>query len=222
MGIMNGRRIDPNSIPNGVHGSELFRIANPGPGRVAVVECAGKTQPANPNRQYSRAELVDRQNRGAKVTTMPKRYKGGFGGRRSRQSKQIITEQVTDIAKTIFQRQGVDFDRKDANWLVVPTYNLPPRWHRIARSTALMVVLPDEYPALPPVGFYMMADIPISPDGHLFRGVAHAAWGEPINHGWKWYCVYMDNGAWQPAQNWRDGDNLYTYFHLISESLGND
>lgn len=222
MAIMNGRRLDPNSLNNGAHGSELARLAKVAPGRRAILECGGKVQTIDEHRHYARHELIDKQGRGAKPTTMPKRYKGGFGGRRSHRSKQIITEQVTDISRTLFRSQGVDFDHSDAHWMVVPTYNLPPRWHRIARNTALMVVFPDEYPALPPIGFYMMADIPLSPDGHFFQGVAHSAWQAPIEQGWKWYCVYIDNGAWQPAQNWRDGDNIYTYFHLIREALGND
>lgn len=222
MVILNGRRIDPNSIGGGAQGRDLIRLANPRPGRRPILECGGKVQEIAPNRYYARNELVDKQGRGAKPTTMPARYKGGFNGRRPAWSRRIITEQVRDLANTLFRTQGVDFDESEANWMVVPTYNLPPRWHHIARSTALMVAFPDEYPALPPIGFYMMADIPISPDGHLFQGVAHSAWHEPIRQGWKWYCVYIGNGAWQPARMWRDGDNLYTYFHLIRESLGND
>lgn len=222
MAVMNGRRLDPNSIRHGAHGSELAQLARPRPGRRPILECGGKVKTIDEHRHYQPYELIDKQGRGAKPTSMPKRYKGGFGGGRSRQSKQIITEQVEDIGRTLFRTQGVDFDRRDADWMVVPTYNLPPRWHNIARTTALMVAFPDDYPALPPIGFYMMADVPISPDNHLFQGVAHGAWHEPIKQGWKWYCVYMENGAWQPAQNWRNGDNLYTYFHLIRESLGND
>lgn len=177
MGIMNGRRIDPNSIPNGVHGSELVRIANPGPGWVPVVECGGKVQQADPRRQYSRAELgrppEPRCESDHDAEALQRRVRRGGHANPNRSSP---NRSPTSPQKTIFQRQGVDFDRKDANWLVVPTYNLPPRWHRIARSTALMAVLPDEYPALPPVGFYMMADIPIHRMATSSGGVAHTAW----------------------------------------------
>jgi len=128
---------------------------------------------------------------------------------------------VVDIAEHLF-RQGVEFDEDNAHWLVVPNYGLPPRWHNIARGTPLMVVFPEEYPALPPVGFYMKADIPESPDGHFYQATYHNAWQEPLRHGWKWYCVYIHNGAWQPARNWKEGDNLFTYFHLIREALGNE
>jgi hypothetical protein len=223
MAIINGRRIDPKSIGNGVYGRELIPHANAiGPARRAIIENNGQVQQINPNRFYSEQELKDKHGRGAKITSMPSRSKGyNFGGRRSQQSKQIITEQVVYLADKVF-RGGVEFDEDNANWLVIPEYSLPPRWHHIARSTPLMVVFPEEYPVLPPVGFYMQADIPESPDGHFFEAAYHNAWQEPIQHGWKWYCVYIHNGAWQPARNWRAGDNLFTYFHLIREVLGNE
>lgn len=222
MAIINGRRIDPRSIGNGVYGSELVRYANPGQGRRAIMESNGRVETIQPSKIYSPRELVDRHGRGAKITTMPDRSKGHrFGGHRSEASKRLITEQVIDVAENLF-KQGVDFDEDDAHWMVAPNYVLPRRWHQIAERTPLMIAFPQEYPALPPVGFYLMTDIPCSPDGHFFDGVAHGAWDEPIRHGWKWYCTYIHDGAWQPARNWRDGDNLYTYLHLVKEVLGND
>ena len=122
MAIINGRRINPSSIGNGVHGSELTRIAQPGPGRTVIIENGGKVQRINPNQHYSQHELVDKNGRGAKITSMPDRSKGyGFSGVRSRQSKQIITEQVIDLAENLFKK-GVEFDEDGANWLVVRNY----------------------------------------------------------------------------------------------------
>ncbi len=222
MAIINGRRIDPNSIGKGVYGRELIPGAKADNGRRPIIENGGKVQQIRADKFYTPQELKDKHGRGAKISSMPDRSKGSFGfsGNRSDLSRNIITEQVVDIAEKLF-KQGVDFDEDRARWMVVPDYSLPPRWHHIARSTPLMVMFPDAYPALPPIGFYMMADIPASPDGHFFQAAYHDACQEPIQKGWKWYCVYIHNGAWRPAQNWRDGDNLYTYFHLIREVLGN-
>ncbi len=221
MAIINGRRIDPTSIRGMVKGQELGRHARAGYGRRPILECGGKVKQIDPGRAYGRHELVDKYGRGAKITSMPDRSKGHrFGGPRSADSKRIITEQVIDIAEHLYKR-GVDFDEDEAHWMVVPDFPLPRRWHGIARSTPLMVAFPNEYPALPPIGFYLQADIPVSPDGHFFDATFHDAWAEPLAHGWKWYCTYIPNGAWQPARNWRHGDNLFTYFHLISEVLGN-
>lgn len=221
MAIINGRRIDPGTIGAGVRGSELLRHTGVGPGRRPILECNGKVEQIRPTRHYARHELVDKHGRGAKVTSMPDRSKGhSYGGQRPAESKRVITEQVIDLAEHLF-RQGLDFDEDDAHWMVVPSFRLPKRWHGIAERTALMVVFPREYPALPPVGFYMMADLPLSPDGHFYDFVAHGAWDEPIRHGWKWYCTFIHQGAWQPARDWRQGDNLFTYFHLVNEVLGN-
>lgn len=221
MAIINGRRIDPNSIPQGgVHGRELTGHAQAGSGRRPILEVGGKVQEIQ-DRYYQKHELIDKKGRGAKVTSMPDRSKGHtFGGFRAGLSKRIITEQVVAVAEHLF-RQGVDFDEDNADWMVVPNYYLPVRWHRIARNTPLLVVFPNEYPRLSPVGFYMRADIPCSPDGHFFDFVAHQAWQEPIQHGWKWYCCYVHQGAWQPTQRWQEGDNLFTYFRLVNEVLGN-
>lgn len=227
MAIINGRRIDPNNIPNGgVYGRQLIEEAGFGKLRRPVMQRGGVDfETVDPNRRYNRNDLIDKHGRGVKVTSIPVRDKGGFGGRRDALSKRIITEQVYDIAERLF-KTGVDFDEENARWMVVPRFKLPPNWHHIARSSALMVAFPDEYPALPPIGFYLMADIPLSPDGHFFEGVAHDAWVEPIRHGWKWYCIYIHAGAWQPAPyqqagDWRRGDNLWSYFSLINEALAN-
>ena len=223
MAIINGRRIDPSSIPNGVHGSELARHASAGFGRRSIIESGGKVSQINANRHYSSNELIDKYGRGAKISSMPDRSKGDglTGTPRSHQSKQIITEQVIDVADKLF-KQGVEFDEADADWLVIPKYQLPSNWHHITNEpTAVMVLFPGDYPRLPPIGFYMPDGLPMAHDGHFFKAAVHGASNAPIQVGWKWYCVYIHNGSWRPSRNWRDGDNLWTYFQLIREALGN-
>lgn len=218
MAIINGRRIDPSSIGSGVSGRELSDYSRAGRGRRPILESGGKVSQIDPNHYYQSYELIDKHGRGAKISSMPDRSKGS-GLARSQQSKQIITEQVIDIAEK-WLKKGVDFDEDDADWLVVPNYRLPSSWHHIAKTTALMVIFPKEYPALPPVGFYLPDDLPKAHDSHFFNTAYHGASKAPIMENWKWYCVYINNGAWRPHHNWRSGDNLWTYFHLIGEALG--
>jgi hypothetical protein len=218
MAIINGRRIDPTSIGAGVRGSELAREARAGFGRRPIIEKGGKVETIDPTRTYYRGDLIDKRGRGAKITSMPERMKG-YG--RSAESNRLISEQVLEVAQQLF-KQGVQFDEDGADWLVIPDYPLPDNWHHIARSTALLVVFPKEYPMLPPVGFYLPNDVPCSPDGHLFGFAAHGASDAPIRAGWRWFCIYTAPGAWRPQRNWRHGDNLFTYFTLIREALGSN
>jgi len=111
--------------------------------------------------------------------------------------------------------------------MVAPQYRLPPRWHSIARTSPLLIALPTDYPAIPPIGFYLTADLPLSPNGHLFEAAYHEAWKEPLKRDWKWYCVYISPGSWRPAPvrrpgDWKQGDNLWQYFTLINEALNSD
>ena len=222
MAIINGRRIQV--PPGGITGQSLIQQMNAGSGRRPVIQQGTGFQSINPNYTYKPEELYDRHGNPVKITTIPDRTKGvTYGGERTALSKQVITEQVYDIAEKLFKK-GVTFDEENADWMIANQYILPPIWHSIAQTTDLLVVLPTEYPELPPVGFYLKEDIPVSVNGHLYRTAFHEACSDPLTQGWKWYCVYINAGAWQPAPiqgpgDWRKGDNLWTYFTLISEVL---
>src|SRR5436853_7554603 len=115
------------------------------------------------NNNYKPEELYYQHGNQVKINTIPDRTKRmvTYGGERTPLSKQIITEQVYDIAEKLFKR-GVSFDEENADWMIANSYVLPPIWHSIARTTDLMVVFATEYPELPPVGFYLNRDSPRS------------------------------------------------------------
>jgi len=222
MPIINGRRVE---IPDsGVYGEELQRIAGDQLGRRTVIKEKGTSfKTIESNKVYKKSDLFDKHGNPVKITTIPDRTKGSFGERRSKLSKQIITEQVYDIATHLF-KSGADFDEENADWMAVPQFYLPRIWHSIARTTPLLIMFPTEYPEIPPIGFYLKADIPKSPHGHLYNEAYHEASKEPLKKGWQWYCVYIKQGAWQPArvrmaEDWKRGDNLWQYFSLIDEVL---
>lgn len=219
--IINGRRIN---IPgSSVKGKEIIDRIKPDPGRRVVFRVGTEAKPINPYHYYEEHELIDIKRRVVKVVTIPDRVKGTFGNYRSQSSKQIITEQVYDIAAYCF-KSGVEFDEDNANWLTIPKYFLPERWHYVARATPLKIVFPTEYPVLPPIGFYLDINLGDTDDSHIFNNVYHEASQGPIDEGWKWYCVYIPRGNWRPARvrksgDWKYGDNLWTYFTLIKEVL---
>ncbi len=221
--IINGRRVSIPSPNETIEGREIINQVNPRDGRRTVIYKDMEAETVNPDKIYSGRELFDRRGNPVKITTIPDRTKGSFWGSRSAFSKQVITEQVYDLATHLFKR-GVDFDDENADWMRVPEYVLPKIWHSFARTTPLLIVFPTEYPELPPVGCYLKADLPGAPDGHLHPKVYHEAAQEPLDDGWKWYCVYVKEGNWQPARirqagDWKYGDNLWTYYTLINEAL---
>jgi len=219
--IINGRRIP---VPgNGVSGREILSQANPQAGRRAVIRNGFEAQTVDPNKNYSNAELTDKNGKPVKIDVIPDRTKGSFWAPRSALSKQIITEQVFDLAAKNF-KSGVDFDEDNADWVVFPNFVLPKSWSGLAETTPLMIVFPTEYPQMPPIGFYLKGDIPNAPDGHFYQQAYHEAAKEPIEAGWKWFCTYVNPGSWRPAYyrqagDWQRGDNLWTYLTLIKEVL---
>src|SRR5947209_3169065 len=151
MAIINGRRIQV--PPAGITGQNLIQQINPGPGRRPVIQQGMAFRPIQSGYTYKPAELFDSRGRPVKITTIPDRTKGmvTYGGERTFLSKQIITEQVYDIAEKLF-RKGVSFDEEHADWMIANQYVLPPIWHSIATTTDLLIVFPTEYPELPPIG----------------------------------------------------------------------
>jgi hypothetical protein len=159
---------------------------------------------------------------------LPARMKGSgeptYDRVRSSISKQIIFEQISSVSEGFYKDKEVDFDGDNLNWVVFPDYMLPPRWRNIARTSPLLISFPMEYPDLPPVGFYLTASLPKSPNGHLYAAAYHSANKAPIQKNWVWYCVYVDAVNWNPAfyrrpRDWERGDNLWDYITLINESL---
>lgn len=220
--IINGRRI--NVPDSGVYGEDIIREANPGRDRRPVFQDGLDFKSVQPGKLYRKQELIDKKGNPVKISTIPDRTKGvTYGAPRSPLSKQIITEQVFSMAEHCFKR-GLEFDEGNADWMIVPRFVLPMIWHDVATSSPLLIIFPAEYPELPPVGFYLKESLSQSPNGHLYAAAYHEACKDPLEQGWKWYCVYVNPGAWKPASvkrsgDWQRGDNLWTYFRLITEAL---
>src|SRR5947209_19520782 len=121
MAIINGRRIQV--PPGGITGQQLIQQMNPGIGRRPVIQQGLTFRPVQPNYTYKPAELYDRHGNPVKITTIPDRTKGmvTYGGARSFLSKQLITEQVYDIAENLFKR-GITFDEEHADWMIANQY----------------------------------------------------------------------------------------------------
>src|SRR5450755_1611617 len=125
MAIINGRRIQV--PPSGITGQNLIQQMNPGPGRRPVIQQGTVFRPVQASHTYKPDELFDSHGNPVKLTTIPDRTKGmvTYGGDRTFLSKQLITEQVYDIAEKLFKK-GVSFDEEHADWMIANQYVLPP------------------------------------------------------------------------------------------------
>jgi hypothetical protein len=222
MPIINGRRVT--NIPEaGAYGRELLDELGVKGGRRGVFVKRGGNETIDPNKRYSKPEIL-----GLKAMDIPDRTKGNlFAGKRSSLSHRTITEEVYDLSEKRFI-DGLDFDEDDADWVVIPQYKLPRIWQGIAKFTPLMIMFPTDYPVIPPIGCYMRDSIPQSPNSHFYKQAYDGASNAPVSEkDWKWYCVYVQPGAWKPSTyrksgDWRYGDNLWTYLALIDEALASN
>lgn len=219
--IINGKRVP---IGTGIHGKDLAEMATKGNSyRRGTTIRDGRAELIDPRKYYNPAELMDRRGKPVKISSIPDRTKGVtlYSGHRNEYSRQIITEQVIDVANH-FVRGNVDFDEEDADWVVFPRFRLPSIWSQA--EAPLLVVFPREYPTTPPIGFYLPSYLE-SPNGHFFGTAYHGAAQAPTMVGWNWYCCTVNAGAWSPyparaAGEWKWGDNLWTYITLMNEVLG--
>lgn len=117
--------------------------------------------------------------------------------------------------------EGIEFDENGCDWLIINNYTLPERWDE--HRCRLMMIFPSGYPDVPPIGFYLNKKFALKrgTDSH-FTGKAYHGAPDMQNAGWHWYCVHLQDGAWQPQIDYRKHDNLWTYFNMVRESLTND
>lgn len=138
--------------------------------------------------------------------------------------KARIEQEVFMIAPRFSERGGVYFDEEHGDWLIIPKYPLPERWHE--RWCQLLIVFPPTYPVSAPLGFYLNKNFRLTGgdrDPHLVGFGAHGA-DDLRSAGWFWYCVQTTGGpgGWQPSADSREPDNLWTFLTLVREVLTND
>jgi hypothetical protein len=208
----NGQPVKWGDMPDRTKGGWLEEIIN------AIFEKPSSNQLNSYNQPAAARQFT---------TVTEKKNTSLFWGDRSPLSKRIIVEQCEDIGKHRFGND-VKIDYDGANTFVINNYLLPSAWRNTPgvynQRTPLAIVFPTEYPKIAPIGFYLKAQIGNAPNGHFYNQAYHDADKVMLDHGWKWYCVYVNAGTWQPAMyrkpnDWRFGDNLWTYFDLITEAL---
>lgn len=149
--------------------------------------------------------------------------------RRENWCNQVILQQIADLEKN-FTKEDIEVD--DVNnpiRILIPHFKLPEATRRLNpgyKTIPLLIVLPDQYPFLPPVGFYMPEEIRAGAHGGFSRGY-HGAYTDTClmeKIKFRWYCASIVADAWQPAnfkyvEDWKYGDNLWNVISLITEVL---
>jgi hypothetical protein len=165
---------------------------------------------------------------------VPRRVKAFFGydgNNKSNLTKQIIFSQVSALEKKVFP-QGIEIDA-NYNWFRIKQYRLPLEWRKYNKQEVvpLLIVIPDQFPSLPPNGFYLPSYIVEPPgSGHFFSpgfGGSHnfeSSVVRKVTDNLKWYCSRILPEAWSPApiiklNDWMNGDNLFDVIYLVNNVL---
>jgi hypothetical protein len=136
-----------------------------------------------------------------------------------------IRAEVLMIAPQFSRHEGVEYDMRNCDWVMVPKYPLPERWAR--RWCKLLIIFPETYPVSPPIGFYLNRKFKLkdgSRDSHLI-GFGHHDAPDLEEHGWHWYCVRLlesSAGGWRPSAAYDQPDNLRSFLNSVREVLTND
>lgn len=138
--------------------------------------------------------------------------------------KARIEQEVLMVAPRFSDRSGVYYDEDHSDWLLIPKYPLPERWHD--RWCQLLIVFPPTYPVSAPLGFYLNKKFRLvggGRDPHFIGNAAHGA-DNLTRQGWYWYCVQTASGAggWRPSASFHEPDNLWTFLTLVRDVLTND
>ena len=156
--------------------------------------------------------------------------KSAFGSSRpplDSRRKQRIENEIMMVAER-FSRppyEGVYYDEENCDWLIIPGYALPARFTE--RRCDILVVFPEGYPGIPPIGFYLNKRFQLANgnyDPHETGKAYHSA-PDLTAQGWHWYCVQMNmkaRGSWKPQADHRHPDNLWTFLNMVREALTSD
>ena len=224
----NGRMME---VDGPVMGRDIEERAGIGPGRIATaIGDGGRVKAINPDKLYRPEELKTRSGKWLRIEDSPDRSKGAgysFGGHRDEFMKAVIFDQIRDMSENFFKNTAIQADEDDANWMMIENFLLPSAWRHIASSSDLLISIPDQFPNLPPIGFYLDSRIATSPNGlHLLDQGYYEADQTPVRSGrWKWFCCYVKPSSWRPprirrVEDWRNGDNLWQFLTLIRWALG--
>ena len=104
----------------------------------------------------------------------------------------------------------VEHDDVGRHWVLAHRYRLPPGFNR--RSTPVLILIPADYPQVPPDGIFIDTGLDIP--GHYFQGPGPR---NPFgDKDWAWLCAHLRQKSWRPSADIVGGDNLATLLELYA------
>lgn len=100
------------------------------------------------------------------------------------------------------------------DWLIIKRWPLVPGWNK--PETAVLILIPSGYPAIPPDNVYTDADLCLA-DG---REPGNAA--GVIDHNgrrWRQFSYHVDPNEWQPDADPLRGHNVLTFLEGVAQRL---
>lgn len=149
--------------------------------------------------------------------------------RRENWCNQVILQQIEDLERNFCREDIMVDDINNPIKIMIPHFKLPEATRRLNpgyKTVPLIIVLPDQYPYLPPVGFYLPEEISAGKHSGFSSGYHGAYTNEFLMDKikYRWYCSSIVADTWQPAnfkyiEDWKKGDNLWNVITLITEVL---
>ena len=137
---------------------------------------------------------------------------------------QRLYNEIMMLAPAFYTSGGINYDEQNFDWVMIPNFSLPRRLQE--KQCNLLILLPQIYPDIGPLGFYVDKQIHLRGGQKEPNAVGTGHHGaQDLTHlGWYWYCVTTSNGqgGWRPSVNYWQPDNLVTFLNMVRESLTND
>ncbi len=149
--------------------------------------------------------------------------------KREKWCNQVILQQLEDLEENFTHESIIVDDINNPMQIMIPHFKLPDATRKLnpgVKYTPLIIVLPDQYPFIPPVGFYMPEEIKAGRHAGFSQGYHGAYTNSSLMNKirYRWYCSSIVADTWEPAnfrrvEDWRKGDNLWNVISLITEVL---
>lgn len=156
-----------------------------------------------------------------------------YSHQREKWANEVIRQNLKDLEQKFFKDDDAIYvDNLDNPRIVMfKNFRLPKATRDLndgLTETPVVLVLPDQYPFLPPVGFFMKEGIEAGRhrmhNDYVGEGGYQIDDFELFGERYRWYCSHVVAETWDPPHfktidDWRQGDNLWQIMTMISEVL---